>query len=131
MKFLVLVGLFSAASGQALDPADTPDSRSELPSAIAHARQLLQDEKYALFLDQFAIPAELKRLVESRDLQDVASAFAKEKAGPLLAVLQQIEQIEPELSEDGTRAEYAVKIKNFSRQRIVFQKIDGLWYLRN
>ena len=128
MKFLVLVGLFSAASGQALDPADTPDPRSELPSAIAHARQLLQDEKYALFLDQFAIPAELKRVVESRDLQDVASAFAKEKAGPLLAVLQ---QIKPELSEDGTLAEYAVKVKKFSRQRIVFQKIDGLWYLRN
>ncbi|NIL98721.1 MAG: hypothetical protein GTO53_12410 [Planctomycetales bacterium] len=131
MKFLVLLSCLCAASGQAGEPAAKSDPRTELPSAIRHARQLLEKEKYALFLKQFAIPADWKRAVESHGREELASAFAKEKAKPLLAALQQIDQSEPDLSEDGMLATYAVKVKNFPHQSIVFQQIEGLWYLRN
>ncbi|NIP87407.1 MAG: hypothetical protein GTO03_18385 [Planctomycetales bacterium] len=131
MNLLVVISLLAFAGEQAGDASPAADPREELPSAIEHALQLLQDEQHELFLQRFAVPADLKRVLDNRDLEDLVTAFAKEKAQPLQGALRQIQGKAPRLSEEGTRATFTVPQKNFPPAAIVFQKIDGLWYLRN
>ncbi len=70
-------------------------------------------------------------MLEERSREEMARSFCKRHAERRLTIFRQIEGEVPTFSEDGQRADYKVNLENFSRDRLVFEKIDGHWYLRN
>ena len=113
---------------EAAGSAETPPS---LESTIAEGITLLEEKKYEAFLSRFPLPKELAQMRKNRSIEELARTFAKEHAVRLLGMLQQIKTTEPQLSDEGRRAEYAVQWKNFSKNKLVFLKISDRWYLHN
>ena len=82
-------------------------------------------------MGRFPVPEELDRMRKNRSMEELARTFSKQHAPRLLGMLRQIQSKEPQLSDEGQRAEYRVDWKNFSQNKLVFLKISGRWYLHN
>ena len=113
------------------DDAAAPSDTSQLKEMIGAGIKLLEAKKYEAFLQRYPVPAEREKMLKERSLEEMARSFSKRHAERLLAIFRQIEGEVPTFSEDGQRADYKVNLENFSRDRLVFEKIDGHWYLRN
>lgn len=123
---------FLIAGQQGPATPDQVDPRTELRSTIEFALELLDEEKHQEYIEKLAFPADLKTALKSRELDDLVASFSKDKSKVTLAVLKKIKSIEPKLNEAGTVAEFPVDTKYFfARDKIVFEKADGLWYIRN
>mgnify|MGYP006100860509 FL=1 len=107
------------------------DEVQTLPATIAEGITLLEEKKYEAFLGRFPVPEELDRMRKNRSMEELARTFSKQHAPRLLGMLRQIQSKEPQLSDEGQRAEYRVDWKNFSQNKLVFLKISGRWYLHN
>ena len=113
------------------DEAAAPSDTSQLKEMIQAGIKLLEAEKYEAFLQRYPVPEERAKMLKQRSLEEMARSFSKRHAERLLTIFRQIEGEVPTFSEDGQRADYKVNLENFSRDRLVFEKIDGHWYLRN
>ena len=107
------------------------DEVQTLPATIAEGIALLEEKKYEAFLSRFPVPEELARMRKNRSVEELARTFSKQHAARLLSMLRQIQSKEPQLSDEGRRAEYGVDLKNFSQNKLVFLKISDRWYLHN
>jgi len=113
------------------DEAAAPSNTSQLKEVIQTGIKLLEAKKYEAFLQRYPVPAEREKMLKERSLEEMARSFSKRHADRLLAIFRQIEGEVPTFSEDGQHADYKVNLENFSRDRVVFEKLDGHWYLRN
>ncbi|HUS38170.1 MAG TPA: hypothetical protein VMX74_01900, partial [Pirellulales bacterium] len=117
---------------EAVPPNDQVDPRTELHSAIDYALVLLRDDNHQEYIKKLAFPADLAKAIKALEFDDIVASFAKDKAKVTIAVLEQIKSLEPKMNEAGTVAEFPVNVKYFfGRDKIVFEKSDDLWYIRN
>jgi hypothetical protein len=125
---LSLVALLCAsvvpAFGQKIDP------RREPATAVAEAIRVLERKDYATFLQTFARPEELKELLASKKIEEVAAEFGKEKAADILIALKAAAKMTPTLSREGTRADYRFEKPIGGESRITLEKIGEYWYFR-
>lgn len=128
-SLLVLWTLAAPAIDQ--DAADTSQPQTALATAIPHALALIESKQYEKFIRQYAVPSQLKKVLKQKTLDEIVRGFAKDHAARILLILKQIQEKQPSINTAGTVAEYPTDVKNFSRKKVVFEKIGGLWYLQN
>ena len=124
--FAVLIGL---GSGEKEEPAANP--QAELNSAISYGLELLNEKDYENFIQKLARPADLKKILETKKLDELVEAFSSDKAKKTILALKHIQNVEPTLNEDGTVAEFPLELNGFPQKTIVFERVEGLWYIRN
>ena len=129
--FLTWAMFSSLVSPVWADEAAAPSDTSQLKEMIQAGIKLLEAKKYEAFLNRYPVPAEREKMLKQRSLEEMARSFSKRHAERLLAIFRQIEGEVPMFTVDGQRADYKVDLENFSRDRVVFEKIGGHWYLRN
>ena len=129
MKLMALALLLFAAPEA--EPPPNANPRTELNTAIPYALQLVKQEKYEQFINEFAPPDELQKVLAARKIDDLVRSFSKEKATQIVAVLTSLQDAQPRLDESGTVAEYVVSVPNFPKKKVVFEKIGDHWYIRN
>ena len=105
--------------------------QADLATAIPHALALIQADEFENFIRHYAVPDELQKILKQKTLEELVRSFAKDHAARIALLLEEIQDKQPKLSSDGNVAEYPIHLKNFSRKQLVFEKINGLWYLRN
>jgi hypothetical protein len=128
LSFAALAVGFAAAV-TAADPR--PDPREKLETAIPEAIRLLEAREYRTFIEQFAVPDELKQVLGQGTIEELTRSFAKENAQLALRVMKQIVGARPTLEADGTRATFELKEAVEGKKSITFVKIGKYWYLRN
>ncbi|HJN65962.1 MAG: hypothetical protein QF408_00295 [Pirellulales bacterium] len=105
--------------------------QADLATAIPHALALIQADEFENFIRHYAVPKELEKILGQKTLEELVRGFAKDHAARVALLLEEIQDKQPKLSADGNIAQYPIDLKNFSRKQLVFEKIGGLWYLRN
>jgi hypothetical protein len=113
------------ASGQGLEGLD---------EALALAVQQLEEKKYAQMLERFVAPADREKVkAEGGSWEKIAEGFGQAKAPQLLERLQLARGQKAELSADGVRAVYPGKpgAPGMGDRELVWERVDGAWYLRN
>jgi hypothetical protein len=128
MKLLIAATILGLAT-TTVTAADAP---VDLTKAVAVGIELLEDEQYEKFITTYMRPAELKKLLESKTMDELVRKFSKNKANRLVAVLKQTQSLEPEVSESGETATFLIKLPDRAvKKPLVFEKIDKLWRLCN
>ncbi len=121
----ILISPFAATAR-----ADEPPS--DLAKVVAAAIKLLEAEQYGKFIATYAHPGELKKLLQTRTMEELVRKVAKNKSKHLVAALKRIQSLEPKLSESGKKATYLIKIPDrTAKQSMVFEKVDNVWRIRN
>jgi hypothetical protein len=116
---LVLPGL---AAAQTNDP-----SVSEVKAVVADMTELLEAGKHREFIEKYAPPAALQEMKDKGRFDEIVHDFKEGKAERLLALLKQAATMAPTVDASG-----AVTYTDPDWQRpLVFNKIDGRWYLAN
>lgn len=128
-SLLILALLAVPADAQSAEAEANP--QAALSTAIPHALTLIEGKQYEKFIRQYAVPAELKKILKQKTMDELVRGFAKDHAEKITLILNRIGSEKPHFSANGTVAEYPVEIKNFSQKKLVFEKISGRWYLRN
>lgn len=125
----VLLGLLAWAAFAEADKK--PDPQAKLETAVPEAIRLLEAKEYASFLKAFVPPEDLKRITEKAPLEEFAKNFAEKKAARLLEMLKAIQDVKPELNEEGSEATFEAKEEIGGKKKLGFLKIDKRWYIKN
>jgi len=102
--------------------------------ALALAIRQLEEEKYAEMLARFVAPEDRKKVeAEGGSWEKIAEGFGQEKAPQLLDRLRLAREQKPELGPDGNRVTYrgVPGAKGMGRKDLVWERVEGVWYLRN
>jgi len=110
--------------------AQKPDPRREPATAIAEMVRLLEGKDYVTLLKTFARPDDLKQMLATKTIEVVAAEFAEKKAAGALEALKAASTMKPELTADGTRADYRFGRPIGGDTKVTLMKIGELWYLR-
>ena len=136
----LVCGLTSACSGAPANPdgevvEDAQKSpRASLEEDIRKAAGMLERGESRAFLNRFVHPDERERFDEEFDTPEAMAAFEQTHAVVLANVLEYLvsERPEPELSEDGTKATYALpESLGAPRPTMTFGRVEGDWYIFN
>ena len=127
---LVVVLVFvSCASQPKVDP------RSTYTGTIQKAIELLEKEEYTAIFTEIAHPDDIRELKkDGKKIEELVDDFRGKSAEYLLAILKIIKDREPIISNDGTKAEWTLTendIEKAPSYPIIFEKLEGKWYIRN
>jgi hypothetical protein len=109
------------AASEKSNPQATPRG------ALALGIKLLREKAYRQFLEKMLHPTERQALVRGSSMDELAAEFAKQKAGPLLKLLEGLGDQKPRLLEDGRTAIF----QDESGQDLELAKVGDRWYLVN
>ncbi|MCC7395573.1 MAG: hypothetical protein IT455_00740 [Planctomycetes bacterium] len=129
---LLLLGVGEPGAAMAAYTREVAAKRGLTPQAtVTHMMQLLEAGKAREFVETYAAPDDLARLIEGgRTLDDLAARFTGERLQTLLAVLDSVSKAEPEWNQ--TRDE--VKWPNTTGdgpKEVKLKLVDGRWYLKD
>ncbi len=128
---LFISGLFLAQGAPGGAAEGEADSRTELKLYIPALIKLLEEKKYAEFLDIAVPPEVMEKMVKKAGKEAFVKQFA-EKQAVLLAALKAVKDAKPEMSADGNTATYKIpESAKAGRPEIKFQKIEKKWYIAN
>ncbi len=106
--------------------------RDDVQETIRLAIRCLEAKEHLKFLREFPTSDDVRAIVEAvGSVEKLAEHFGKERAGELLAELKSIAGQKPQFDDDSTVATFRLKKPIAERTTIIFQKIDGRWYLKN
>ncbi len=114
----------AASPGQTSLPADKEKSVKEFVQKI---KKLLRENDNKSFIQAIADPEELKQMLASRTLDEIAEGFARSNKAKLEALLEQIDWTTAQYN--ASTNEVTVRIK--SERPMVFVEKAGGWRLRN
>ena len=103
-----------------------------LKSSIGQAITMLQAKNYVQFLQRFVRPADMEALLKDcTTLEQCAEAFAEEKAGLLLQVLRKIKNRKPKMDRAENTATFTIPSPGTGKSKIIWEQVQGVWYIRN
>ncbi|MCR9115567.1 MAG: hypothetical protein NXI22_01295, partial [bacterium] len=108
--------------------------QENVTTAVDEGIRLLEKTEYVTFVKNFAHPDDLKKILndESITIEALAEKFANKNAKSLLTALKNVKTLgEPMYNEDKTKATWKLTVDDFPQETLVFEKQNGLWYLRN
>jgi len=133
MKKLVLIVLIAVVSLPACKTAQkaVKNPQANVETAIPVMIKLLEAGSYKEFLSTFLVPETKEKFGGDEGMSELADKWGKsEKKDKLLNSLKAAKELTPIYNEDKTKATYKKEaIDNF--KDLVFEKIDGLWYIAN
>ena len=108
------------------------DVRQNLDKLVPEAIRLLEAKEYVTVLEILMLPEDFKNITENLPVAEFAAKFGEQKAAKLLAVLKAAKDLKPILSEDGNIATFELpENPEFPRKALVFERIDGRWFIKN
>jgi predicted outer membrane protein len=119
-----------------------PDPQKQIQDTIANGINQLeaankitekkeQIKAYEALLKQFAHPDELKNMLSTKTMSELAEGFGGRNAKDLLVVLKEIKGRQPKLNADGTKATFPLDIDGVPHKEIAFERFGDSWYLHN
>lgn len=116
-------------SGFAVLSSQTTSPEAALQHRIQKVIKLMEQEEYEKFLTNFYPPAEVESLRKRHNIKKLARYFGE---GPqrdyLLNYLKSVQHISPRFNSSKTEARFAAE--EFE-ETLVWDQVDGNWYLRN
>lgn len=113
------------------DLATQPDPRLKIATAIEDGIRLLEANEHKQFIETYAHPDDLKKILDDKSIDELVKQFKGRNADQLLKVLQLIRRKMPKTSEDGEKAVFKLDGDVLPSKEIRFEKSGGLWYIRN
>jgi hypothetical protein len=114
-----------------LDLSQSRDPRREPGTALAESVRLLERKDYAVFLETFLPPDDLKEaLAEYKTLDALADRFGKTAPDTLLALRAAL-KTKPVMNPAGTRADFRLEQPAGGRNRVLLSKIGEYWFIRD
>ena len=106
--------------------------RQKLETAIPHAIELMEQKKFKDFMEQFVPPKHIEMMKATGMFATIVEKFGEgDKAQRLLNVLKEIKDTPPNYNAEKTIATYKLKEAVGNKDKIVFAKLDGYWYIEN
>ncbi|MBN2756734.1 MAG: hypothetical protein JXR51_06105 [Bacteroidales bacterium] len=133
MKQFIIISIFilSLFTSCKTQKQTTQNPQKELKYAITYAINLLENQNYEMFLSKFIEPDQFGKTIEESKLKEFAEMFKIKKAEQLLNVLKSIKNSEPEYNTDNSEATFNVDKEIASKNKIIFKKLENLWYIAN
>lgn len=107
------------------------EKRQDVDTLVLYGIELLEAGSYREFVLDIAHPDDLKKIRETRSLDDLVAKFAEGNSKTTLAAFKKIKTQKPTINADKTKATFRISGKDFPQPEIVFEKGDKYWYLRN
>ena len=127
LLLVVLVG-FSACKTKKLTIVDP---RENLTSAINDAIHLLENKEYQSFIEKYAMPEDLEKILNKESMDDLVKGFADGKAEKVLNALKLARELNPEYDESGNKATFLKDDVGGMSKDMVFKKVDKFWCIAN
>ena len=103
----------------------------ELRAAIDSGIAMLSADDCLTFLKRFISPDQIEDVRKAGGVEDLVEPFRAGKAKALLGVLKSIRKGRPSYDSTGMRATFKLPKKAPGHGTIEFERIDGVWYIRN
>ena len=130
-KIMVLLSLFVSFSACKTQKQTIVDPRENLVSAITDAIYLLENKEYQSFIEKYALPEDLEKILTKKPISELVEDFSGEKAEKVLEALKLASELEPKFDESGTKATFSKNDVGGMSKDIVFKKVDKYWYIAN
>ena len=125
---LVVLVVFSACKTKKLTIVD---SRENLSSAINDAIHLLENKEYQAFIEKYAMPEDLEKILKRESMGDLVENFSDGKAEKVLNALKFARELEPKYDDSGNKATFLKGEVGGMSKNMVFKKVDKYWYIAN
>jgi len=130
-KIIVLFTLFLSFSACKTKKQTIVDPRENLISAITDAIFLLENKKYQSFIEKYALPEDLEKILKKESMDELVENFSKGKAQKVLNALKLAKELTPKFEENGSKAIFLKNDVGGMSKDMVFKKVDKLWYIAN
>ncbi|MEQ8786836.1 MAG: hypothetical protein RIC55_11080 [Pirellulaceae bacterium] len=128
---LIVAALAAPDEAKPSDEVKTANPRLQVRTAIEDGIRLLEAKEFKTFIERYAHPMDLKKILKEKSVDELAKEFQESNAEKLLVVLQMIRRDTPEMSEDGRQAVFKLKAEGLPRDGIRYEKSGDFWYIRN
>jgi hypothetical protein len=108
-----------------------PDPREKVDTAISEIIRLVEAREYATFIQKYAPPDDLKKILANKSLDELVKEFAQKNAARLIKVLRATRGLTPIVEENATKVTYHFKEPIDGKESIIFIKIGKFWYIQN
>ncbi len=130
-KIIVLFSLFVSISACKTQKQTIVDPRENLVSAINDAIHLLENKEYQSFIEKYALPEDLEKILKKESMDELVEGFSKGKAEKVLEALKFASELDPKYDETKTKATFSKAEVGGLSKDIVFKKVDKYWYIAN
>jgi hypothetical protein len=121
--------LASATLVAAPETAEKSAEKEDLSAAIKKGVETLEAKKYTEFLERYMLPDDLAKFKKSGEFDKIAAAF-KDHADVMIKILKGLQDLKPEMSEDGAIATFDVsKLEGPHPEKIQFRRVKDVWYI--
>jgi hypothetical protein len=126
---LTLAFLPGLTAWAAPEPVEKSSDKEDLAAAIKTGIEMLNAKKYTDFLERYMLPDDLAKFKKSGDFENIAADF-KAHADVMVKILKGVQELKPELSEEGAVATYDVsKLEGEHPDKIQFRRVKDVWYI--
>ncbi|RLD80914.1 MAG: hypothetical protein DRJ10_06820 [Bacteroidetes bacterium] len=130
-KIIVLFSLFVSFSACKTQKQTIVNPRENLVSAISDAIQLLENKNYQSFIEKYAMPEDLEKILKRESMDELVESFSDGKAEKVLNALKLASELEPKYDESGNKAIFSKGDVGGMSKDMVFRKVDKYWYIAN
>jgi hypothetical protein len=136
LRLLILaLALFTVVPAFAAEDAAASDTKptESLETAIPHIVKLLEARDYKAFIETYANPDDLKKILEEKSVDEIAKSLGDGKARELIAFFKAIQGAKPKLEDNDNKATFEIP-ENFKAtlpRPLVFIRIGTRWYIKN
>lgn len=113
----------------AADRARLRDQLPKLRAAIDSGIALLEAQQWKPFLERFIVPAQKEAVMRIGGIDELVKEFTDEKAMVLLNALKDVRLRTPKFNEAKSTATLRLTKRLGGHATIVFQLVDGAWYI--
>ncbi len=130
-KIIVLFSLFVSFSACKTQKQTIVNPRENLVSAISDAIQLLENKNYQSFIEKYAMPEDLEKILKRESMDELVESFSDGKAEKVLKALKLASELEPKYDESGNKATFSKNDVGGMSKDMVFKKVEKFWYIAN
>ena len=130
-KIIVLFSLFVSFSACKTQKQTIVAPRENLVSAISDAIQLLENKNYQSFIEKYAMPEDLEKILKRESMDELVESFSDGKAEKVLNALKLASELEPKYDESANKATFSKNDVGGMSKDMVFRKVDKYWYIAN
>ncbi len=131
LNIIVILSLIIGFSACKTKKMTIVDPREDLISAITDAIHLLENKETQTFIEKYALPEDLEKILKKKSMSELVEDFSKGKGEKVLIALRLAKKLKPMYSESGNKASFLKSEVGGLSKDLVFTKFDNLWYLAN
>ena len=131
LKIIILLALLLSFSACKTKKQTIVNPRENVISAITDAIFLLENKEYQAFIEKYAAPEDLEKILNKKSIDELVKDFAEGKAEKVLNVLKLASKLEPKYDKSGNKATFSKNEVGGMSKDMVFKKVEKFWYIAN